>query len=185
VADDGGQVHGMEQGDKQKQAPDAGTEGAGRQIQLAHIGAAAVSGLRVAGRSSSRRRGRRAKPSSRIRTAKALMLTEWPGGGQFALDIVDGEVSFAHGHRQGTDPVTHRGRLRPVAGSLKKPARLRDHGGTDGRGRAKPRASRRSGGDFRSWALLDEVSAERFVLALEGASGARKNWASGLVVSAL
>ena len=39
---------------------------------------AAASGLRVAGRSSSRRRGSRAKPSSRSRIDNALMLMEWP-----------------------------------------------------------------------------------------------------------
>ena len=36
------------------------------------------------------------------------------GGGEFALDVIDGEVAFAHGHGQITNAAAGRSRLRSM-----------------------------------------------------------------------
>ena len=135
-------------GHEEEQAGDAGAEGARSDRSSCRTSAtAAASGLRVAGRSSSRRRGSRAKPSSRSRTARALMLSCGRPARQFPLDVVDGEVPLAHRHDQLADAVPERGGLRAALRVAEEGGRgFSGRGGTGGRGRGRRRGSSRSAG---------------------------------------
>ena len=94
------------------------------------------------------------------------------GGSQFALHVIDREIAFAHGHRQITDAVAG-GR------GLRSALRLAEEGGAflrvvaelitqdaEGAGGVAEAA-----GDVGGGLLIDEVSAEGFVLALQGELG--------------
>ena len=172
------------QGDEEEQAAQPGAEGSrGQSSGVRTSATAAGSGRRASGRSSSSRRGRRAKPSSRSRREQGIDADGVPGVGQFALDVVDGEVAFPHGDDQVADADRGRGRSAAPWGWRKKNARgSRDRGGTDGRGRGRSPGCSRSGGRPRRGELLDEVrrAGPRTGVG-RGCGGRKKLWLAGIV----
>ena len=77
----------------------------------------ALSALRAAGRSSSRRRGSRAKPSSRSNYGKGIDADGVLARGQFALNVVDREVALAQSHHLFADRIAGRGGVRTREGA--------------------------------------------------------------------
>ena len=67
------------------------------QRRLSHDPRRAVPARRADGRSSSRRRGKRAKAFFTQEHAEGVDADGVPGIGEFELDVVDGQVAFAHG----------------------------------------------------------------------------------------
>ena len=91
------------------------------------------------------------------------------GGSEFALDVIDGEVAFAHGNGQIANPITFGRRLRPAVGLTEEGGTFvgvvtelmaEDAKGTDG----VAEAASDVGGGF----LVNEEGTQGFVLALEG-----------------
>src|ERR1019366_1873245 len=129
--DDRRQIDAIQQGHKQEQSGQRGTEGPWGQIQAAHIGD--VGNLRF-----DRRRALVVGAAGKTREA---LLTEQDsegvdadgvaGGSEFALHVIDREIAFTHGYRQIPNEV---------AGGI----------------------------------LIDEVSAEGFVLALHRGLGGKE-----------
>ena len=96
------------------------------------------------------------------------------GLGQFALDVVDGEVPFAHGHDEFAYLIADWGVARPRLNRLKEAALLvgvvaelvaED---AEGAGHVAEAA-----GDLVGRAAFDEVGAEGFVLSVQGIFGER------------
>ena len=142
--------------------------------------------MSAAGRSSSRRRGRRAKPSSRSSSDKGVDADGVAGLGQFALDVVDGEVALAHGDDQFAHRVTRGCALGPMARGAEELALVgvvaklvaQDAEGAWG----VAEASR----DLLGGAVFDEVGTQGLVLALQGMFGGKEEpgfWVSYVFTS--
>src|ERR1039458_1066934 len=162
-------MNAIQQRQKQEQTGQWGTEGTRGQIQAAYIGD--VGDLRL-------HRNRALVVGAAGETREAL-LSEQNGegvdadgvtsGSEFALHVIDGEIAFAHSHRQITDAIAGGRGLRaalrlteegsPLLGIVAE-LMAEDPEGAWG--------IREAAGDVGGGLLLDEVSSEGLVLALHG-----------------
>jgi hypothetical protein len=155
-------------GRKRNSPAKGGTEGTRGEIQAAHIGN--VGDLRlhrnrafVVGAAGKTREAFFAEQNGEGVDADSVA-----GGSQFALHVIDRKITFTHGNRQITDPIAGRRRLRSAlwlaeegGAFLRVVAELMADDAEGARGIAE--AAR----DFGRWLLIDEVSTEGFILALQ------------------
>jgi hypothetical protein len=128
--------------------------------------------LAIAGRSSSARRGKTGETLLTEQDGEGVDADGVAGGSEFALHVIDREIAFAHGHRQIPNAVAG-GR------GLRSSLRLAEEGGAFLRVVAELMAEDAEGaggvaeaaGDVAGGLLIDEVSTEGFVLALQGELG--------------
>jgi hypothetical protein len=80
LGQDVGQPDVVQERYEKEAAPSQGQQERGARLKARTSAVAGIAGQVTAGRSSSRRRGKRAKPASRTRTARALRLLVWPAG---------------------------------------------------------------------------------------------------------
>jgi hypothetical protein len=165
----------VQQGHKQKQSGQGSAEGAGREIQAAHVGHRGDLGSDggrafVVGAAGKAREAFFAEQKDQRVDADGVA-----GGGEFALHVIDREIAFAHGHGYLADAIPQRSGLRSAK-------RLTEEGSAffwvvaelmteDAKG---ARGVTEAAGDIGGGLLVDEEGAEGFVLALQGELGVEK-----------
>ena len=169
LAYDLGQLDVPHHGDEQEQAAGTGAEGARSQAQGADIGDGRwlwPKGFGAFVVESSRKTGEAFLPQQEGQGVDADALS---GLRQFPLNVIDGEVPFPHGDDQFPERIADRSRCRSLEDGRKEP-------GTEVRIVAElmtedpkgPGGIAEATGDFDRTELIDEVSAQGFVLPLEG-----------------
>ena len=125
LAPDGGQIDVSHEGDEKKQTAHPGPKGPGCQIDLLDIGDGScfrLDGERPFLIPTSRQPGKAFLAQENRQSVDANRV---PGDGQLPLDIVDGKVLLAHGHRQFSDPIPCGRPLGPAPDPLEESEALR------------------------------------------------------------
>jgi len=175
LAQDLGQANSVQERHEEKEPTQACAERAGFQTQGAHIG--------DGGRFGAQRRrpflveasGQAGEAFFAQEHAEGVDADGVPGVGEFALDVVDGQVAFAHGDDEFADRIANRGIAWSV---LHDPEEAGAFVGIVAKLMAKDAEG--AGGiaeaacDFVRRQPPDEKGTERFILTVEGAVGSEK-----------
>jgi hypothetical protein len=172
VAHDAREIEGLEEREKQEQPTDPGAKRPRGQVDPPDIGDGR--GLRF-------ERGGPFVIAPPREAREALLAHQHgqgidadrvTGGGEFPLDVIDGEIPLPHRHREGPDAISDR-RMAGAALGLAEEGRAARRGVAKLRAQDAERAGRiaeparhRVGG-----LAFDEERAERFVLPVEGLTG--------------
>ena len=140
----------------------------GAKLRVRTSATAAGSGRRASGRSSSSRRGRRAKAFLPKQEGQSIDTDGVSGSGQLPLDVIDGEITFPHRDHQVSEGITDRSQSRLLGNAREEPgakvgivAKLMAEDAEGTRGITE------SAGDLDRGKLLDEEGTQGFVLPLE------------------
>ena len=103
-----------------------------------------------------------------------------PGLGQFALDVIDGEVAFAHAHHQGADAITYgRGGRALGEGGEEAGAEVRVVAELVTQDAERTGGIAEAAGDVRRGKLLNKEGAEGLVLPLQRGLGGKEELSVG------
>ena len=167
-----GQADVVQQRHEEEEAAEAGAERTGFQAQGPHVGGGRVPGRSACGTfliEASRQAG---EAFLAEQDGEGIDADGVSGGGQFALDVVDGEVPFAHGHDEFAEPITNGGVSWPMLDRLEEADLLigvmAELVAEDAEGAG---AVAEAAGDLVGGKSFDEVGAEGLVLSVQRGFG--------------
>ena len=123
-AEDLGQADVVHQRDEEQEAAESGAEGSRGQTQGADIGHGRRFGAEGLGPFLIEATGQASEAFLAEEEGEGVDADGVPGGGQFALDVVDGEVPLAHGDDQVADAIARGAECGPGPAGGKNPARM-------------------------------------------------------------
>jgi hypothetical protein len=158
----------VQQRHEEEEAAEAGAERAGLQAQGPHVGRGLSSWPERCGPFVIEAAGQAGEAFLAQQDGEGIDTDGVTGQGQFALDVVDGEIAFAHRHDEFADTITNWGETWPVRDGLEEAdlligvmAELVTED-TERTGRVAETA-----GDLKGRKAIDEVGAEGLVLSVQ------------------